>query len=138
MLRCNPALKTELTIVFYNTILVSVISYQVTCTGCSITSKSFLARAIVWTNKIVTCGICVARFGNTFVNVWKIKHKFWLITEYNTTCSSILSIINKLQPNASVCIYQINIGCKYFMLLMKQCTQMIMSTYYFEHRCVLS
>ena len=29
MLRCNPALKTELTIVFYNTILVSVIKLPV-------------------------------------------------------------------------------------------------------------
>ena len=46
-----------------------IISYQITCTGSSITSKSFLARAIIRTNKILTCRICVARFGNTFVNV---------------------------------------------------------------------
>ena len=69
MLRCNTVLKTKLTIVFFKIILVSVLSYHITCTGSPITSKSFLARAIIRTNKIVTCGICVARFGNTFVNV---------------------------------------------------------------------
>ena len=48
------------------------ISSQVTCTGSSISSKSFLTLASIWTLIILTRGICITGIGNTFVNIWKI------------------------------------------------------------------
>ena len=61
--------KTRRTVDF---VLLKIIGYQITCTGSSITSKSFFARAIIWIDSIFTQCICVAGIGNTFVNFWKI------------------------------------------------------------------